>query len=87
MCPCYVVQAGSTGAGGGFMRAPKRGGGQGEELTEMEKRALANPIKPSKAKALALGLEKPARPLTGGPRGNVRKVRPTMGAGAKRPRR
>ena len=70
------------------MRAPKKGGGQGEELTEIEKRAFANPIKPSKAKSLAMGLEKPARPLGGpGAKGNVRKVRPTMGAGAKRPRR
>ena len=66
------------------MRAPKKGGSQGEELSEVEKRAFANPRKPSKAKALAMGLEKPAaRPWGGGPKGNMRIVRPTMGAGAK----
>jgi hypothetical protein len=75
------------------MKAPKKGGSHGDELTELEKRALANPIKPSKAQAAAYGLDRVLGiNISKGGKGsqvkhNVRKVRPTMGAGAKRPRR
>jgi hypothetical protein len=80
--------------GGIFMKAPKKGGSHVEELTELEKKALANPIKPTKAQAAAYGLDRVLGSSAGkGGKGhsqakhNVRKVRPTMGAGAKRPRR
>lgn len=80
-----------------FMRAPKKGGSAAdEELTELEKKALANPIKLSKAKVLAgvggatlkakvLGPKVGALEM-GANKHNVKKVRPTMGAGAKRRR-
>uniref|UniRef100_A0A383WG42 RNA helicase n=1 Tax=Tetradesmus obliquus TaxID=3088 RepID=A0A383WG42_TETOB len=83
----------AAAAGGVFMRAPKKGGSAvDEELTELEKRALAKPLKPSKAKALA-GVGGPAykaqaqgkkvAAVAAGGKYNVKKVRPTMGAGAK----
>jgi hypothetical protein len=79
------------------MRAPKKGGSAvDEELTELEKRALAKPMKPSKQKALAgvggpafkvqvLG-KKLAAMAAGAGKHNVKKIRPTMGAGAKKRR-
>jgi hypothetical protein len=87
----------AAAAGGVFMRAPKKGGSAvDEELTELEKRALAKPMKPSKAKALAgvggpafkaqvLG-KKVAALAAGAGKHNVKKIRPTMGAGAKKRR-
>lgn len=90
--PAAVAAAGAV-----FMRAPKKGGSAAdEELTELEKRALAKPIKPSKAKVLAgvggaalkakvLG-PKVAALAQGANKHNVKKIRPTMGAGAKRRR-
>lgn len=84
-------------AGSVFMRAPKKGGSAvDEELTEIEKRALAKPLKLSKAKILAgvggaalkakvLG-PKVAALEAGANKHNVKKIRPTMGAGAKRRR-
>jgi len=82
-------------AGSVFKRAPKKGGSAvDEELTEIEQRALTNPIKLSKAKVLAGvgGAALKAKVL--GPKvaamaankHNVKKTRPTMGAGAKRRR-
>jgi hypothetical protein len=78
------------------MRAPKKGGSAvDEELTELEKRAFAKPQKPSKAKALAgVGgpafkakvLGKKVAALAGAGKHNVKKIRPTMGAGAKKRR-
>jgi ATP-dependent RNA helicase DDX56/DBP9 len=92
-----AAPAAVAAAGGVFMRAPKKGGSAvDEELTELEKRALAKPMKPSKAKALAgvggpafkaqvLG-KKVAALAAGAGKHNVKKIRPTMGAGAKKRR-
>lgn len=80
-----------------FMRAPRKGGSAADqELTELEKRALAAPLRPSKAQVLAgvggaalkakiLG-PKVAALQMGAHKHNVKKIRPTMGAGAKRRR-
>jgi hypothetical protein len=75
------------------MRAAKRGSGVDEELTEMEKRAAANPLKPSKARVLqgvggpqlqakVLGAKVAALAQGAGKR-NVRAARPKTGAGAR----
>lgn len=89
--------AAAASGGSVFMRAPKRGGSAAdEELTELEKKALANPMKLSKAKVLAgmggaalkakvLGPKVAALEM-GANKHNVKKIRPTMGAGAKRRR-
>jgi len=97
---------GSTGAaaaaagvsGGVFMKAAKKGGSAAdEELTELERRALAKPLKPSKAqvlqgvggaalKAKVLGPKVAAALAQGANKRNVRTGRPKMGAGAKRRR-
>jgi hypothetical protein len=73
--------------------AKKSGSAADEELTEIERRALANPLKPSKArvlqgiggaaaKAKVLG-PKVAALAQGANKHNVRTIRPKMGAGAK----
>jgi hypothetical protein len=79
------------------MKASKKGGSAAdEELTELEKRAFAKPMKLSKAKVLqgvggaalrekVLG-SKVAALAAGANKRNVRAVRPKMGAGAKRRR-
>lgn len=81
--------------GGVFMRAAKGGSGIDQELTELEKRAMANPLKPSKARVLqgvggpqlqAKLLGPKAAAALAAPKFNVRAVRPKMGAGAKRRR-
>ncbi|KAF8061904.1 RH16 [Scenedesmus sp. PABB004] len=89
--PAPAAAAAAAG-GAGFVRAPKRGGGGAdEELTELERRALARPLKPSRAKALAGVGGAAARAKALGPKvaamaankHNVKTVRPKMGAGAK----
>jgi hypothetical protein len=84
-------------AGSVFVKAAKKSGSAvDEELTELERRAIANPLKLSKAKVLAgvggaavqakvLGT-KAAALAQGAFKRNVKAVRPTTGAGAKRRR-
>jgi hypothetical protein len=92
-----AAAAAGGAAGSVFVKAAKKSGSAvDEELTELERRAIANPLKLSKAKVLAgvggaavqakvLGT-KAAALAQGAFKRNVKAVRPTMGAGAKRRR-
>ena len=80
-----------------FVKAAKKSGSAAdEELTDLERKAIANPLKLSKARILqgvggaalqakVLGTKAQAS-AQGQLKRNVRAVRPTMGAGAKRRR-
>lgn len=96
--PAAAAALPSSVSGGVFMKAAKKGGSAADEqLTELEKRAFANPLKPSKARVLqgvggaafqakVLGPKVAALAQGAHNKHNVRAVRPKMGAGAKRRR-